>query len=496
MGTINFTNRNLNILNSFQVGPNVYSENVYIFKSATINTLSAVFNPNLFTEPYSDLINIIPPNQGEQTFYFNGIKWVYASDFVTDANNYIIPENSIIFIQAYSVTQVPVGGGAIINRYYLQTTQKGIIQNQYLSYLNIKDLSNDNRFFLYKGKKDLTNGIDIYSTGNYGRETYKIKYKGPVNTRLIDILSPSLTISTDQDAASYFNRANITNNLTKINISEFCKGLKNLNLWDNMLNVYLLNSGYNSTAGTIYGLKTGYDGSLINPSKATWTSSGIFLGSGSGVVGQPYLSSGKAAIVHPILPVFTGNFSIFMLAQTYTQNKENDYGAWWHQTSRDNSQRSIWFQPNSYFYNNEFQYGNINSGSIYYTFPPRLNTGNKYNLLSYDVNFQYTNISQYSGSGSLKIYKDGVLQEINQSTISGGISLPNLCVRVDPINYPCDMHSGFINGFVDYVGNNAGAKSQGYYSFAAAFSKVLSSGEHLSLKNLVLNTIAQNISLN
>ena len=296
-----------------------------------------------------------------------------------------------------------------------------------------------------------------------------------------------IQLTTDPDALSYIQRAGITNSNIQTNIANFVFGLKDLGVWDNTINVYLLNSGYNATTGTkVYGLRTGYDGNLINSGQATWTSSGIFLRSGY-VGNSPNESSGKAAITHPVLPVFDGNFTISMLGKT-----TNDaYGAWWTQSSRDGNNRSIWLQPNAYYYANEIAYGNYLSGLIGYVDNPRLNTADQYNIISYNVN--YLQVISNSGSGNFNIYKDGSLQI---TTNSGSVGLPKACLNGDLI-YPCDQHTGSIGGYIDLQpdGNLIGSKSQGYYSFAGAFSRVLSSGEHLALKNLLLTTIAQNISL-
>ena len=113
---------NLTGLVPFQVGANVY-----LFKSAETNRLGTIFNPNLFNTPFSDMVNIIDPsNYSAQTFYFDGLNWVYGFDFITDANDYVIPENYLIQLQTQNIFLVPVGGGAVIKRhdcYYLNGTQ-------------------------------------------------------------------------------------------------------------------------------------------------------------------------------------------------------------------------------------------------------------------------------------------------------------------------------------------------------------------------------------
>jgi hypothetical protein len=117
MGSLSLKKQNLSTLIPFQIGVGVYPNNRYTFKSATTNLLGTVFNPSLFNSPYQDILNIYPPNEGQRTFYFDGSMWL-ADDFSTPANNYIIPNNSIIEITTNDITSVPVGGGAIIQKYY------------------------------------------------------------------------------------------------------------------------------------------------------------------------------------------------------------------------------------------------------------------------------------------------------------------------------------------------------------------------------------------
>jgi len=117
MGRLNLNKQNLSALIPYQIGVDIYLNNFYTFKSATTNLLGTVFNPSLFNSPYSDIINITPPNQAQETFLFDGSTWVYT-DLSTNANNYIIPNDSLIQIATDNISSVPVGGGAIIQKYY------------------------------------------------------------------------------------------------------------------------------------------------------------------------------------------------------------------------------------------------------------------------------------------------------------------------------------------------------------------------------------------
>ena len=116
-GQTSIKKQNLSILIPYYIGAVTYSNNLYIFKSATTNLLGTIINPSLFNSPYEDIVNITPPNQDQLSFYFDGSEWIY-SDFSPNGNNYVIPNNSIIQIQTLNITSVPVGGGAIIQKYY------------------------------------------------------------------------------------------------------------------------------------------------------------------------------------------------------------------------------------------------------------------------------------------------------------------------------------------------------------------------------------------
>ena len=96
----------------FQIGNQVYPDNVYTFVSAIENSLAKVFNPNLFNTAYGDILNITIPaneneNENELSFFFDGTNWIY-SDFQTNANDYVIPNDSIIKIQTDNITKIPV----------------------------------------------------------------------------------------------------------------------------------------------------------------------------------------------------------------------------------------------------------------------------------------------------------------------------------------------------------------------------------------------------
>jgi hypothetical protein len=300
-----------------------------------------------------------------------------------------------------------------------------------------------------------------------------------------------IQLTADPDALSYIQRAGITNSNIQINIANFALGLKDLGVWDNTINVYLLNSGYNATAGTtVYSFKSGYDGYIQNLDQTIWTSTGIYLKSGFGTPASngTWECSGKGVIIHKAFDeVLNGNSTIVMLGKTTTDT----FGQWWNQNDRSTAQRAIWHNPNPYYNGNEFVIGSGDFSAAYTSYP-RLSANQQYNIISYSNTFYPSLYDPYSGSGFLTIYKDSNL--IANTTLTG-VMMPRLCVG--KTNYPCDQYSGFIGGHYDngLGGKKLGVKNDAYIAFAAAFSRVLSHAEHSGLNTLILNTVSQNISL-
>jgi hypothetical protein len=107
---------NLSILKSL----NFDDKAIYIFKSASTNTLNTVLNSSQFLEGENLSIYSI------QNFYTSPLSignffisntWLYGIN-QENANNYIIPNNSILILGMYSNRNISVGGGAIIQKYY------------------------------------------------------------------------------------------------------------------------------------------------------------------------------------------------------------------------------------------------------------------------------------------------------------------------------------------------------------------------------------------
>jgi hypothetical protein len=466
MGSINFKKRSLNVLIPFQIGINVYLDNLYIFKSATNNSLGTVFNPSLFNSPYYDIINITPPNEGQQTFYFDGSTWVYSFGIITNANNYVIPNNSIIQMQTDNVTSVPVGGGAFIQKYYFGN---GNFKSRYLSTLPTSRVSSGpiQGSYIYQQQRTLTNGIDIYPTGDNGRETYQIKYQGPVNTRLIDILDPFLIFTADPDAQNYFNNANITDRIAKINISEFCLGLKNLNVWDKLEKIWILKSGYNYDGRNGFGpedYKNFYDLKNLNSSGSGF--GGIIKSLSGYKIQTNSLAPVSSRLYFPNYPIkFTGNWTTMFLLENYTGSLPTTYQAF---LSNDDYQKSG-FRMGYGAGSKEFNFWNSESVPAGgFSLTETNSHPNKYSFITANLS---TGTLGNINSGAAKLLVD------NKNIIKGSGSYQIADYAITNLSNPAGGNYGFENNIA---------------FFALSYQDI--SNYHSGIRDLAKNTICNNLN--
>jgi len=107
------------------------TENIYIYKGGSINTIDTIFNKNEFTGGNNafitaDTFYIQEPNGTFKAFYyyddgFNGdadpIQWQMVGS-IADQSGYVIQPNSKIFMYPVTNKTFNVGVGAIINKFY------------------------------------------------------------------------------------------------------------------------------------------------------------------------------------------------------------------------------------------------------------------------------------------------------------------------------------------------------------------------------------------
>jgi hypothetical protein len=100
------------------------NESYYIFRSATNNTLAQIFSANQF-EAYADSLSVYDinfnplslNNGGGNGLFTDGSSWIY-DDFSTNADNYVIPANTVLVFSTTINFDINAGGGAIIQKYY------------------------------------------------------------------------------------------------------------------------------------------------------------------------------------------------------------------------------------------------------------------------------------------------------------------------------------------------------------------------------------------
>jgi hypothetical protein len=102
---------------------NGFNDAVYRFKSATNNTLAQIFNPSIFA--LFDQIDIYiegslsgPSDTFNSYAVFTTSEWI---SFIDELNydNYVIPNGSILVFSCDNPNlDIPIGGGAVIEKYY------------------------------------------------------------------------------------------------------------------------------------------------------------------------------------------------------------------------------------------------------------------------------------------------------------------------------------------------------------------------------------------
>jgi hypothetical protein len=105
---------------------NVFKYRTYFFKSATNNFLSLIFNPALFTNGnIISISNTSSPNNPFIKFKKSANNTWLNFDSEVNSNSYSIPNNSILTFSTF-VRNIPIGGGAVIQKYPFGKIKIGI----------------------------------------------------------------------------------------------------------------------------------------------------------------------------------------------------------------------------------------------------------------------------------------------------------------------------------------------------------------------------------
>lgn len=175
MGSLSLKKQNLSTLKPYFIieSGETNSENTYIFKYAFPNILANIFYYAQFV-PYIDSISIYTQGNLDgvySSFYSDGNKFVYE-DYTTNANNYVIPDNSLLrFSTSYNIN-ITVSFGVIIQKYYQGKTSikkqnlggGKLISNQ--NYILNSKFDADNQYPIADGTRFFDN--NYYPEGHCG----------------------------------------------------------------------------------------------------------------------------------------------------------------------------------------------------------------------------------------------------------------------------------------------------------------------------------------
>jgi hypothetical protein len=243
---------------------------------------------------------------------------------------------------------------------------------------------------------------------------------------------------------------------TDINsVSDFVKGLKAYNLYDTLIDFYLLAGDQNAGSGTtVFSFKGNYNGTMIN--NPVWSPSYMIFNNPS----NPYVN-------HPLFPLYDNpNCTILGVGKTLITS----YGSWWNQSSDDSGDRAIWLQPNAFYTVCEYQYG-----SVFYQSTRSALVSQGFRFISYT----FENDFRYS-TASLKVYDNG---SIVGTTNSSSFTQSNM-----PINrtvYTTKITS--INGY------NGGANN--LLHFLGAYKRSFSASEQVNYYSIIKSTIGKRLNL-
>jgi hypothetical protein len=243
-------------------------------------------------------------------------------------------------------------------------------------------------------------------------------------------------------------------------VSDFVKGLKTYNLYDTLIDFYLLAGDQNAGSGsTVFSFKGNYNGTMIN--SPLWSPSYMIFNNAS----NPYIN-------HLPFPLYDSpNFTILGVGKTLITGK----GSWWNQSSDDGGDRTIWFAPNGFYALCEYQYGQF-APNFYYQGTRSALVSQGFRFISYTVENNFTN-----STASLKVYDNG--------SIIGTTNVSNFTQNSMPISrivYASRVTS--INGFNGDGGNNL-------LHFLGAYKRPFTASEQVNYYSIIKSTIGKRLNL-
>jgi hypothetical protein len=240
-------------------------------------------------------------------------------------------------------------------------------------------------------------------------------------------------------------------------VSDFVKGLKSYNLYDQLIDFYLLAGNQNAgTGSTVFSFKGNYNGTMING--PVWSPSYMIFNNPS----NPYVN-------HLPFPLYDSpNFTILGVGKTLITR----YGNWWCQSSDDGADRAIWFQPNGFYFSSEYQFG---TNLIYQATRSALDSQG-FRFISYTVENDFRN-----STASLKVYDNG--SSVGTTNVS---NFTQNSMPISRIVYVSRVTS--INGF-----NGDGGKN--LLHFLGAYKRPFTASEQVNYYRIIKSTIVKSFNL-
>jgi hypothetical protein len=239
-------------------------------------------------------------------------------------------------------------------------------------------------------------------------------------------------------------------------VSDFVKGLKAYNLYDTLIDFYLLAGDQNAGSGsTVFSFKGNYNGTMIN--NPVWSPSYMIFNNPS----NPYIN-------HSPFPVYDNpNLTILGVGKTLITS----YGDWWLQCSDDGGDRAILFRPNAYYAFCEYQYGPVN-----YTSTRSALASQGFRFISYTFENDFKN-----STASLKIYDNG--------SYVGGTNSSTFTQSSMPIR-----RIVYANITASINGNN-GQLANNLLHFIGAYKRPFSATEQANYYSIIKSTIGKRLNL-
>jgi len=272
--------------------------------------------------------------------------------------------------------------------------------------------------------------------------------------------SNGVNLITDQDVLTYIGNCGISGTTEQSQINNFALGLKNLNIWSGLDNIWLLKSGYNHTGNLFFDLKSG----LFNQPSQTF--SGFQIGTINKTLSGYKIPSSYNPFVnylyypdHPIKFTGTNCTSMFLL-ENYTTAPTN---------------QEILFSSESY-QRSGFRMGYLDGQKKFTIWSEQSTNGIGFLAQETDVHPKPYSFITAGIKNNLKGRGTGILLVDDKNKVEAGGDYNDWPANINTFPAPAGGTYGFGNNTVLFIKTNQDIFNQ-----------------HSGIKSLAKRTIAQNL---